>query len=174
MKPKSITFDKKAQDELPQHIKDKMKADREKAVFEKKLKTVTEDIRSKLPRLMELQQGSIIRIDFIDGKSMTEKVIEIKGDLVFYNFSKNTISDFKINSIEGNIIEASEYYIQRVVILGTEPMLNDVLETIYCLFDDSEKYNLDTQILDLWDFSKPYLHQQSKGLINFLHKILLK
>ena len=30
-KTKSITFDKEAQDNLPQHIKDKMKADRENA-----------------------------------------------------------------------------------------------------------------------------------------------
>jgi len=30
-KIKCITFDKKAQDNLPQHIKDKMKADRDKA-----------------------------------------------------------------------------------------------------------------------------------------------
>lgn len=34
-KIKCITFDKNAQDSLPQHIKDKMKADREKAQSEK-------------------------------------------------------------------------------------------------------------------------------------------
>jgi hypothetical protein len=33
-----ITFDKKAQDSLPQHIKDKMKADRKKAESEQKNK----------------------------------------------------------------------------------------------------------------------------------------
>lgn len=42
MKPypnhKSITFDKEAQDNLPQHIKDKMKANMDKARKEQKIK----------------------------------------------------------------------------------------------------------------------------------------
>ena len=37
-KVKCITFDKSAQDSLPQHIKDKMKADRERARSERELK----------------------------------------------------------------------------------------------------------------------------------------
>jgi hypothetical protein len=41
-KIRCITFDKNAQDALPQHIKDKMKADREKAREEDFLRKIKE------------------------------------------------------------------------------------------------------------------------------------
>lgn len=47
MKSKSITFDKAAQDALPQHIKDKMKADREKAKQITPTKNKAEEIVNK-------------------------------------------------------------------------------------------------------------------------------
>ena len=57
MKNKCITFDKEAQNNLPQHIKDKMKADREKAqnkqitkafYFGAKVKFISADIHQNL------------------------------------------------------------------------------------------------------------------------------
>ena len=43
---KCITFDKAAQDNLPKHIKDKMKADREKACKEQEAKAKTLPIQN--------------------------------------------------------------------------------------------------------------------------------
>lgn len=41
---KCITFDKEAQNNLPQHIKDKMKSDRDKAIALKKSNDQSNDI----------------------------------------------------------------------------------------------------------------------------------
>ncbi len=51
-KIKCITFDKKAQDNLPQHIKDKMKADRAKAGEEIILPYVNSMCESHKPKIL--------------------------------------------------------------------------------------------------------------------------
>ena len=43
MEIKCITFDKRAQDALPEEIKAKMKADREKAIMDRQLKELNKN-----------------------------------------------------------------------------------------------------------------------------------
>ncbi len=138
-----------------------------------KLKIVTDDIRAKLPRLMELEKGCLIKNTY--GKY---KIINKKNNY------------FDCVDIVGTVTSYSEKYLRKIKgfeIIGKEPMLNDVLEWLrgknhaywgYRMNSAGELTAYDfykrkwSTPIDFWDFSKPYLKDQSEKLINFLYELI--
>ncbi len=131
---------------------------------EKKLQSITEDIRKTLPRLMELEKGCLINI----GVDSPFEIVNIHGNEVIACPNERYITVINKNYIK---------------IIGKEPMLNDVMEwfrekdlgiivindTGDVLVESSKKLNLS---MFHWDLSKPYLKDQSEELINFLYELL--
>ncbi len=135
---------------------------------EEKLKAVTEDIRSKLPRLMQLEKGCWINTKYGKAKIISK--------------INHYLTCLDVDSV---ITEYSERYLNNIKgfkIIGKEPMLNDVMQSLrksHCgrfifltegtIIDDDLEYD---RYVSEWDLSKPYLYQQSEELINFLYELL--
>lgn len=148
---------------------------------EEKLYKITQDIRAKLPRLMELEEGTIIRLDHEDGTSTLGKVMTVNaGYIYFYNES---FSDcVKIIQKEKNVYEiAHDTEIdEKMVVIGKEPMLHDILQWFNIIIEEVKEEGFEKRIYlydrmkelpGLWDLSKPYLKDQSEELIDFLDKL---
>lgn len=139
----------------------------------KALEELTQDIREKLPRLMELENGQIIRSLISDPSCLIEE-----GEI--FVIGKEDCTKLNENSIE---IGGYIYIVNKdFEIIGKEPMLNDVLEWFkYSNVENGinmmyEWIWIDTvkEILNLWDLSKPYLKDQSPELITFLNSLIKK
>ncbi len=142
-----------------------------------KLKAVTEDIRSKLPRLMKLEKGCLVF------NTRTEHRGEILE--VFANKKRNnpTYLVHWISSMPLVNTYDEDYLLPEIEIIGKEPMLNDVLEWLE-KGKSANTFNINSRgaifiefsatsgYCGIWDLSKPYLHQQSEELINFLYRLL--
>ncbi len=137
---------------------------------EEKLKAVTEDIRSKLPRLKELEQGCICITDDRDCE-----VFYIDDNCAYLYFTKLKLFQ------EYN----KKYFIDNTKIIGKEPMLNNVLEWLAMTVDEfhltadyhvfKKKAFLSISMDNIgWDLSKLYLKDQSEEFINFLYKLLIQ
>ncbi len=148
---------------------------------EEKLKAVTDDIRAKLPRLMELEKGCLVKY-----KNEEYEILGIEyGDM-----DNGYYIDLKLVNECGDLILES---LRNVEIIGKEPMLNDVLEWINIVIGETQRVvSIDVygkmrsaymmgrglgairtlEMSSKWDLSKPYLHQQSEELINFLYELL--
>jgi len=137
----------------------------------KELEELTAEIRKKLPRLMELESGQIIRSLIED----TSCIID-EGEL--FTVGKGDCTKFNENSIE---IGGYIYIINKdFEIVGKDPMLNDVLEWFAVKeitglhfvtnhFINFSLHNNMPTICGKWDLSKPFLKDQSPELIKFLY-----
>ena len=136
----------------------------------KKLEELTREIREKLPRLMELEKGQKIVFLVADvPNSIYTGDIEIIGETA----TLLTNGDLDVGGYKYNIGKHFE-------IIGKEPMLNDILQW----FKESDMedginkmYEIywnktSVHILQLWNFEKPYLKDQSHELIKFLHGLI--
>ncbi len=123
------------------------------------LQKLEADIRQKLPRLMELTEGCLFNFKLMD---------------------KTTSKTFKVQWIEGDIINANNGYCRvissSVNVIGHDPNLNDVLEWLgieymingkgtICKWSDDE-YRYIPQ--DNWNLSEPLLKNQDQSVINYL------
>ena len=130
------------------------------------------DIREKLPRLMQLEEGQKLKSLISDP---TNDICKDSYFIVGWNEEYNC-------TIENDHIEIGGYvYIinKDFEVIGKEPMLNDVLEWFATkeitglhfvtnhFINFSLKNNLPT-VCGKWDLSKPYLKDQSNELIEFL------
>ncbi len=137
---------------------------------EEKLKAVTEDIRSKLPRLMKLEKGCWIKQD--------ENIGLIVQDCT------NACFVWATNSLTMNYWFKS-HLSNKCKIIGKEPTILDCLEWINKIGKQATitwKSYFKSNIIDnrglpeivafKIDLSKPYLKDQSEKLINFLYGLL--
>ena len=121
------------------------------------LQKLEQEIRTKIPRLMELSEGCLIR--FTDGE-----IIKISQGML-------------------RQIKNIDYRNEEFTIIGHEIQLNDVLEWLgmmdynYC---QTTEVNLlcitiesDDYYVSYWDLSKQYLKDQSEGLIKSLSELIL-
>lgn len=143
-----------------------------------KLDVIVKDIRQKLPRLMELEEGC-----WVNRYGEQGIIIEVNKE------SYNTL--VANQSVYHNLKNATK----QDEIIGKEPMLNDMLEWVKILkyFEDNRfkklyidcngyfyirDYDTEHQTLEdipeyiKWDLSKPYLKDQSEELIDFLYSLL--
>lgn len=137
----------------------------------KELEELTADIREKLPRLKELENGQKIIFLVADiPNSIYTGDTEIIGETA----SLLTNGDVDMGGYE---YEPGKHF----EIIGKEPMLNDVLEW----YDERVTQNgvegfytrgFYDEFEDWieWDLSKPYLKDQSPELIAFLHSLIKK
>ncbi len=135
---------------------------------EQKLKAVTDDIRAKLPRLMELSDGC----EFISEDIKYQVILDLEKWVL--TFDGNNIDKIHCDYIKDT----------RSKIIGKEPMLNDVLEWLELIQPKSSwssyAITMDGRLIDVFaeitickiDLSKPYLKDQSEKLINFLYELL--
>ncbi len=142
-----------------------------------KLQAVTEDIRVKLPRLMELEKGCLLENDndFIEICKKLPKTSKY-NDNFYQGFSYD---DNCGHWFYENQIEDLDYKI-----IGKEPMLNDVLEWISLMHIEEIIFKLEKHCFFIkddvipindwyeWNLSTPYLKDQSEELINFLYELL--
>ncbi|MFL1601863.1 hypothetical protein PGL34_06280 [Riemerella anatipestifer] len=133
---------------------------------QEKLKIITDNIRQKLPRLMELEEGCLIRDKEID---VTFTIIE-KDD------------KFQLLYVNGNHCFSFDFFKRRFEVIGKEPMLTDVLAWLNLLKEVSLCY-LDHRVIFVQtksdkfyfqeiDITKPYLKDQSKEVIDFLYNFI--
>lgn len=142
-----------------------------------KLQELTADIREKLPRLMELKEGCRI----IRGTGMSR-------ELCIYLGQDHILKQYHLF---GSLSFAfSTYDLGAYKIIGTEPMLNDVLEWLWIIKNVDETYYIEEHgeiyyrwhrgndvshnYCGDWDLSKPYLRDQSEELIDFFHNLIKK
>ncbi len=126
---------------------------------EEKLKEITKDLRSKLPRLTNIEKGCFIRRNYtrvLEINSVFDKI----NSQVFY-----AVDEF------GDKVTLTRSDIKEVI--GKEPILNDVLEWLFVKEEfDVSMFLTNYFDKDCWDFSKPYLKDQSEAHINLLYDLL--
>ena len=122
---------------------------------QEKLSELKVEMRKAIPRLMELSEGCVIENEY------KTKYKIYYNEIRYYNvFNDELVS----NSIVKPLSKSYN-------IIGKEPQLNDVLEWLGNKFINNNT-NYITQVLSLWDLSKPYLKDQSEDLINFLYNLI--
>lgn len=153
---------------------------------QEKLKIITNDIRQKLPRLMELEEGCLVSVKHNDFISYEAKVIETGGGGQIADTGCYDDSYIFLNShFEG--YEQRHADDEDIEIIGKEPMMTDVLEWlslvgkdfIYSFSAKGEIYGY-SKLMDLSlivegtkiDLAKPYLKDQSKEVIDFLYNFI--
>ncbi|MBS9774746.1 MAG: hypothetical protein KGV59_06280 [Tenacibaculum sp.] len=152
---------------------------------EQKLKAVTDDIRAKLPRLMELEKGCLVRGNF-DFEILKVNPLKHEGKVIRNDYlCWNLTGDYESIIYGKGVNELYEEY----KILGKEPTILDCLEylnkestdVVYLITMDGElvSYNSKTYCdfenisregVDI-DLSKPLL-KDNEELINFLYELL--
>ncbi len=137
---------------------------------EEKLKAVTEDIRRELPELMKLEKGCILKYD--------DDFIEICKKLPKTSkYNDNFYQGFSYDDNCGHWFYENQIEDLGYKIIGKEPMLNDVIDWFYLkgIYFSFSMYNSQIKKEHIkWDFSKPYLKDQSEEFINFLYELLEK
>ena len=134
---------------------------------QEKLNELTEAIRKSIPRLMELSEGCVIKL---------KKRI--------YKFNAY-LNEHLIHAVGLDTSSVLIYTDDDFIIIGHEPLLNDVLEwhslngrckyshfevskgeAYFSIYDGEENESIN------WDLSKLKLSDQSEELINFLHDLI--
>ncbi|MDY3344412.1 hypothetical protein PG326_04015 [Riemerella anatipestifer] len=134
---------------------------------QEKLQAITADIRQKLPRLMKLEEGCLIK----------DKGTDIIGKIVHKNNDEFIFIQWMDDMYVKHSKCSLEYLENRFKSLGKDPMLTDVLEwlgtELYTVFTYGlEVYGSDEVYMFTWDLSKPYLKDQSKEVIDFLYNFI--
>lgn len=141
----------------------------------KNIDKLNQKIRKYIPRLMELEDGCMIKY--------SGEIFTIGKDCGTWN------SETSLHLYELNIDIISEEY----QIIGKEPMLNDVLEWLNLLLNKNKKYKDDkihcniqkgllciylsyndmwySRLICKWDLSSHFLKDQSENTINELLNI---
>ncbi len=129
---------------------------------QEKLNELTTEIRTSIPRLMELSEGCEIKIQYDVSFFITGKCFD-----TYYAVSENGWNFKTLDSID--IMET----------IGREPLLNDVLEWLKIkgikISDTTDDLLLcfgGYKHYSFWDLSKLKLSDQSPELINFLHDLI--
>ena len=148
------------------------------------LTELTADIREKLPRLKQLENGTLLKCLINDRSNdlVSNTFFEIGRENCLYGGYNIEISGY-------------DYEIGKdFEIIGKEPMLNDVLEwhskqhsknshfEVFNIVMNDVKhpagvfldYSEEDTARFIWDLSKPYLKDQSPELIKFLHGLIKK
>ncbi len=137
---------------------------------EEKLKAVTDDIRNKLPRLMKLEKGCLIDVEYTG-----------MWEIVSCEFIHNEAVYSVINEFS-ETIEIRKADILKII--GKEPTILDCLEWIKLVQPKSSWSSyaiiMDGRLVDTFaektickvDLSKPYIKDQSEELVNFLYGLL--
>lgn len=164
--------------------------------IQEKLNVIVKDIRQKLPRLMQLEEGCWVERDGDIGKIIKSNK---ESYSLLINNNPNPFSYLKSTT-------------KKEEIIGKEPMLNDVLDYMHksnielnyyidnkegimnLIFSDYNLYydfcksnanlpekefeekekEISPKIEASWNLSKLYLKDQSEGLVNFLYSRLNK
>ncbi|MBT0572488.1 hypothetical protein OKE68_08925 [Riemerella anatipestifer] len=137
-----------------------------------KLKIITDNIRQKLPRLMELEEGCLIKDK---GTDIIGKIVHKDDDeFIFIQW----MDDMYVKHSKCSL----EYLKNRFKSLGKEPMLTDMLEWLSLLKEVSLCYLDNNSLLvieksgkfyyQVIDITKPYLKDQSKEVIDFLYNFI--
>lgn len=149
---------------------------------QEKLQAVVEQIRKDIPRLMEFSEGCLVK------STIGDDYLKIVGNMSNSYVLYDGLGVHKIHK---------EDFKQYFSIIGHEPMLNDVLEWMgrfenfgiwlpdgdilkdvdssnyYVEFETTTGESLADNSIKI-DFSKPYLKDQSKELIDFLCNLINK
>lgn len=138
-----------------------------KSIIEK-IEFISNNIRNKIPRLMELNFGCKVIT-----KECPNKIITIGHNC--YDISVDKVIIDEMSPVDSK----NKYqYINKII--GKEPMLNDVLQWFYLLNGD---YSLNiseiNNYINIWfnnksidiDLNKPYLKDWNENIINFLFEI---
>lgn len=146
---------------------------------ELKYEAIAQAIRQEFPRLMEMEEGTLIQNVY------TNQIFKI------YNVTETHYRMYELNSELPNEISLHKNIMKKhsdYIIIGKELMLSDILEWISKL-KDKVSFEIDTFFMykhisnvsgwefykhTKWDLSKPYLKEQSKELINFLYELIDK
>ncbi len=142
---------------------------------EQKLQAVTADIRAKLPRLINLEDGCLV----FDKKSkQIGQITRVINDVYIIVWKDDKVTP---NHIIEDVVN------DNCSVIGKEPMLNDVLEWLSDLEIKNEELNSSLGVSLFygkdfrfktcknevnWDLSKPYLKDQSEELVNFLFELI--
>ena len=150
------------------------------------LEQLTADIREKLPRLKELEEGQVLKSLINDqSNDMCKNSFFIVGYNEDYSCNIYTKSSIEIGGYVYDIGNDFE-------IIGKEPMFNDVLEwhskqhsknshfEVFNIVMNNEKhpagvfidYSEEDTARFIWNLSKAYLKDQSPELINYLHSLI--
>lgn len=161
----------------------------------KQLEELTQEIREKLPRLMELEKGVEIFVpknyDLSEWFSYT--IINISESNSYLDVRKpwegEKLGEFtRVITVKNNAIsyELERYALKDLRYYGKEPMLNDVLDWLSFTSKSESVIDFYGSIgevvcdrggfyitsLGKWDLSKIYLKDQSPELIKFLHSLI--
>jgi hypothetical protein len=125
-----------------------------------KIQKITDLIKSNIKELTKIEVGQVFNSKYYGHIVATKVTYLSEGKYLIYGF------DIK----EG--LPRDNYYPMDLELVGKEPMLNNVLHFfIESLYSRSKEYD-DFSVLDIilseWDYSKPYLKDQSQATINYL------
>lgn len=123
---------------------------------EKKLQEITADIRRKLPRLMELKEGCLLKPHWGESEYIIDAIKPT-------SISIHRIKDGVNTLVPKDKVELEKNY----TIIGAEPKLYDLAEYLY---NKEPKIDIAKDIK--WDITKIYLKDQGEELIYFLHNLI--
>ncbi|WVX90438.1 hypothetical protein [Riemerella phage vB_RanS_GDF21] len=165
-------------------IYQKFKNKQQKMTTQEKLQAITDNIRQKLPRLMKLEEGCLIKDK---GTDIIGKIVHKDNDeFIFIQW----MDDMYVKHSKFSL----EYLKNRFKSLGKEPMLTDMLEWLHKHHRKNDSYiyelgsdgvllykyyspydsrgSFDTKKQVNLDLTKPYLKDQSKEVIDFLYNLI--
>lgn len=139
----------------------------------KALEELTRDIREKLPRLMELSEGCVFC--YPTSKDINYIVTQEEIEMISFN---------RVETFSQPRVEYKSVIRETRLIIGKEPMLNDVMQYLWKLVEEDHE-NQDEILFGIgcltnaydnfcWNFKNPYLKDQSPELIAFLHGLIEK
>lgn len=132
-----------------------------------KLEELQKEIRSKLPRLMEVSKG--MRLSHYDKENW-----EVTGVFGSYKKFIRCVTLDGLGQMDVNILELDNSHLKTI---GHPILLSDVLEWFPKRYYDDHPsvsywgYISGTNDIQ-WDTSKPHLSDQSEELINYLHSLI--
>ncbi|WP_018675753.1 hypothetical protein [Riemerella columbina] len=160
-----------------------------------KLQAITADIREKLPRMMELEEGCILKYPIFN-RAKTEIISDYEAKIINV-FGGGQIADTGDYDDLECFMYSDDSWVERknltednYEVIGKEPMLTDVLEWVYKVSDLASKskelqvsfdgyfcvYDHAWEKVEIckicWDLSKPYLKDQSEEVIDFLYQFV--
>lgn len=128
-----------------------------------KINKLVNFIRDNVKDLKSLSKGCIVQ----NYKGITFEILKAvidndKDDFIVYSDANLLLNSVRVNDLPEH----------KVKIIGREPLLNDVLlcfnESLYSTAKEDKHLSILDMILSEWDYSKPYLKDQSEATINYL------
>lgn len=154
------------------------------------LEKLTQEIREKLPRLMELESGCTFTRKDEFGFTYVNEILQVGGGGQIADTGDYDDAYYDIYSDRNGIETIRDLDNEIEEIIGKELMLNDVLEWLSMKGKTIDSYGFDsagnflwfntklnkfsTNPSVKWDLSKPYLKDQSPELVEFLFNLIEK